>query len=39
MRYEPSLEQYYKNYKNNKLRIGQWVIVDEEYYNIYKNKI
>jgi len=39
MSYEPRLEQYYNNYKNNKLRIGEWIIVDEDYYNIYKNKI
>ena len=39
MSYEPRLEQYYKNYKNNKLKIGEWVIVDEDYYKQYKNKI
>jgi hypothetical protein len=39
MSYEPRLEQYYNNYKNNKLRIGEWIIVDEDYYNQYKNKI
>jgi hypothetical protein len=39
MSYEPRLEQYYNNYKNNKLRIGEWIIVDEDYYNIYKNNI
>ena len=39
MSYEPRLEQYYNNYKNNKLRIGEWIIVDEYYYNQYKNKI
>lgn len=39
MSYEPRLEQYYNNYKNNKLRIGEWIIVDENYYNQYKNKI
>jgi hypothetical protein len=39
MSYEPRLEQYYNNYKNNKLKIGEWIIVDEDYYNLYKNKI
>ena len=39
MSYEPRLEQYYNNYKNNKLRIGEWIIVDEDYYNQYKNNI
>ena len=39
MSYEPRLDQYYNNYKNNKLRIGEWIIVDEDYYNIYKNNI
>lgn len=39
MSYEPRLEQYYNNYKNNKLKIGEWIVVDEDYYNLYKNKI
>ena len=39
MSYEPRLEEYYANYNKNKLKIGQWVVVDEIYYNLYKNKI
>jgi hypothetical protein len=39
MSYEPRLEEYYTNYNKNKLKIGQWIVVDEIYYNLYKNKI
>ncbi|NBW15672.1 MAG: hypothetical protein EBR82_47565 [Caulobacteraceae bacterium] len=35
------LEKWYNNYKSNKnkLKIKDWVVVDEEYYNQYKNNI
>jgi len=38
---EQKLENYYNNYQKNKdkLKIGEWIVVDEEYYNLYKNKI
>lgn len=38
---EKKLEGYYNNYKKNqnKLKIGNWVVVDEEFYLLNKNKI
>ena len=38
---EARIEGYYNNYQKNKnkLKIGDWIVVDEEYYNLYKNKI
>jgi hypothetical protein len=38
---EKKLEDYYNNYQKNKnkLKIGEWIVVDEEYYNQYKNNI
>ena len=35
------LEKIYNTYKinKNKVRIGDWVVIDEEYYNKYKDKI
>ena len=38
---EARIEGYYNNYQKNKnkLKIGSWIVVDEEYYNVYKNQI
>jgi hypothetical protein len=38
---ESRLSNWYNNYKKNKtkLKIGDWVVIDEPYYNLYKNKI
>ena len=38
---EARLEGYYNSYQKNKnkLKIGSWIVVDEEYYNLYKNQI
>jgi len=38
---EKKLEHYYNNYKKNKnkLKIGNWIVVDEEFYSLYKNRI
>ena len=38
---EARIEGYYNNYQKNKnkLKIGSWIVVDESYYNLYKNKI
>lgn len=35
------MEKIYNTYKinKNKIRIGDWVVVDEEYYNKYKDKL
>lgn len=35
------MEKIYNTYKinKNKVRIGDWVVVDEEYYNKYKDKL
>lgn len=41
MDYESKLERYYNAYKKNqnKLKIADWIVVDEEFYLSYKNKI
>ena len=41
MDYESKLEGYYNAYKKNqnKLKIADWIVVDEEFYLSYKNKI
>jgi hypothetical protein len=41
MDYESKLEAYYNAYKKNqkKLKIVDWIVVDEEFYSLYKNKI
>jgi hypothetical protein len=41
MDYESKLEGYYNAYKKNqnKLKIADWIVVDEEFYLQYKNKI
>ena len=38
---EARIEGYYNNYKKNKnkLKIGDWIVVDEEYYLANKDKI
>lgn len=38
---DSKLQGWYNNYKKNKtkLKIGDWIVVDEEYYNLYKNQI
>jgi hypothetical protein len=38
---ENKLEHYYNNYQKNKnkLKIGSWIVVDEEYYLANKDKI
>jgi hypothetical protein len=38
---EARLEGYYNNYQKNKnkLKIADWIVVDEEYYLQYKNQI
>jgi len=41
MEYDAKLENYYNNYKKNKnkLKIADWIVVDEEYYLANKDKI
>ena len=38
---EGKIEGYYNAYKKNqnKLKIADWIVVDEEFYSLYKNKI
>jgi predicted transport protein len=41
MDYESKLDNYYNAYKKNqnKLKIADWIVVDEEFYALYKNQI
>jgi hypothetical protein len=38
---EARIEGYYNNYQKNKnkLKIADWIVVDEEFYALYKNRI
>jgi predicted transport protein len=41
MDYESKLDNYYNAYKKNqnKLKIADWIVVDEQFYTLYKNQI
>jgi hypothetical protein len=38
---EARIESYYNNYQKNKnkLKVADWIVVDEEFYTLYKNQI